>query len=311
MATRDTFSQLREYKWRSIAFPTTTFEVTLRHDLVQHKYPSKDGADVEAVGRAPLEFSAKIPFRNGIGGGPSETWQQNRKPLYPDQFREFFKACADRETGVLEHPEFGKVVCRIENAKTVWDATRRDGVDVDVVWVETIDIESLESLLAQPSPVSNAISNALALDDAIKTRNPAVPKQDTTYKPDFADTMRGLQGISDQFQVLNARVAGKINSTLYRIDSLKSSVEKSADVKDWPILQAIENLKAAANDIRTELVRSNRKTVVFYVAPKDMTLGAVSNETGAAIGDLVVLNPRLVSSPVIERGTTIRYYRAA
>lgn len=311
MATKELFSQLREFKWRTIPFPTSTFSVRLRHDLVQHKFPGKDGADIEDTGRAPLEFTANIPFRNGVSGGPNETWPSVRNPLYPNQYREFIKVCSDRDSGVLDHPEFGKILCRIESCETVWDATRRDGVDVHVTWLETIDVESLDSVLAQKSPISQAIAAGLALDEAITTRNPAVPKQDTTYKPDFADSMRSLQAVSDQYQVLNTRVAGKINSVMYRVESLHASLDKSADSKDWPITQAIERLKASANELRKELVRLSGRNIVYYIVRQDTTLAAIAQATGAPIPELIVLNPKSCARPVVAGNTIIRYYHSA
>lgn len=307
--TTDVYSELLEFKWRGKSFPTSTFSLKLRHDLAQHKYPGRDGADVEATGVAPLEISAKIPFRNGVSGARSETWPDDSKPLYPVQYREFMKACKDRSVGELQHPEFGNIQCRIVSADTVWDATRRDGVDVDVAWLETID-EKNETFFAGTSPIVSALSAATALDDAIRAR---VSKQqlpdEPEYEPNFSDMVRSVQQVSDRFQTLNARLAGRLNSVVYRVNALKQSIQTSADAKDWPIVQAIEQLKSACNQWKRELVPSGR-TIVYYVVPKDATLASIAIDTGAPMGDLIMLNPILCAYPVILKDTIVRYYRA-
>src|SRR5947208_3808040 len=110
-------------------------EMDLEQDHAEHRWPDRDGAHVEATGRAPLVFSAKAIFRNGISTGRAENWESGK--LYPDAYRAFIDAAADRTSGPLQHPEHGTVTCKLRSARVTWDANKRDGCDVACVWVET------------------------------------------------------------------------------------------------------------------------------------------------------------------------------
>ena len=236
------FSQLREFKWRDVSFPSSSFEVTVQQDHAQHRYPGQDGANIEATGRAPLYFTAKIPFRNGIAPGKGESWGDiSTETLYPFVYRKFLLACADRSTGSLQHPELGESRCKVESVRTLWDANRRDGVDVDVSWIESTEDLLDATNIHAASPIATAEQAGADLDGQLAS-SLTVPVR-PEFKPDFGDIMRGLKGISDQLSILEQRTVGKIDQVLYRVDALSDSVAKNKSSLDWPLIQSIERIR--------------------------------------------------------------------
>lgn len=299
------FSQLLEFRWRDVSFPATSFETSLRHDLAEHKFPDHDGADIESTGLAPVEIAARIPFRNGVIPARSESFGI----LYPTQFRRFITAMADKSTGTLQHPEFGSILCKPVSCKVVWAAEPRDGVDVDVQWLQTIDSATAAEFFSE-SPVQTATLGALDLDSNIGTLGPVLP-QTPEFKPTFADTMRSIQAIGDTVTLLAHRGAGVINSLQYRIDAIEESVrraEKAGDVTLWALRQAAGRMRSGLEGLRETLLQSKGRRIGLYPVRKVMTLAGVAAAIPTAVTDLMNLNPALLRNPVVLPGQIVRYY---
>lgn len=295
------FEQLLPFKWRDVELPITKMRVSLAHDLVEHKYWRVDGARVEATGLAPLRFSASIPFINGIVPGKGEGW----KSLYPTQLRAFLAAFAKRETGVLQHPEFGEIACKAERLDIDWSGDRRGGCEVEASWVETQEVEGL--FLIKKDPIAELGVYAQDLDAStadLRKLAPTLPEYETT----FADFARGLAAIFDQVGLLSYRGAGQISAFIYRVDAFQDSVNRARSALTWPATQAIERIKAAAFGLRENLLAVGRD-IVFYTVPGDTTLAGIAAVlSDTSLVDLVKLNPALMASPLVRRGTVVRYY---
>lgn len=300
----DAFEQLLEFKWRDVSFPCTSFDLTLRHDLAIHKYPDVDGANVEATGRDALSFTATIPFTNGIVPGKAERWGV----LYPTQWRAFLKAFADRSTGVLQHPDLGLISCKPVELRATTSAERRGGTDVEATWIETEDAPTdTESLFAGDSPITTAEIGALDLDASLGPAREVFPSL-PTYDVSFEEFMRSVTSATDQVSLLSKRVAGKVDSITYRLNTLSASVDAARSPLLWPLRQSIERMRGSIPDVKKALGDSG-KTLAFYTVPQDTTIAGLCVDTGAKVGDIVRLNRELLRSPVVKGGTVVRYYK--
>lgn len=298
----DILTQLLGFKWRGISFPVNEMTLTLRQDLVPHKFFNRDGADVEATGRAPLEISATIPFRNGVVPGLSEDY----RILYPDTYRAFLVAMADKSIGPLTHPELGDMQCRPEQCSTNWTGTKRDGVDVTSSWMETTEFDdSLQSALAGASPIAEAEYAALSLDTQFRLSAADLPKT-PEYKPDLADTMRQISAMGDQMSIASNRVTGRIDALTYRIKNIKRSFARTNNPKNFPVQQAIERMESALRDVPKAL-SAGRRSVSYYRAPRDITMSGLAILIPARLPELIKLNPRLLGSPVVPVNTAVQF----
>lgn len=315
------FDQLIEFAWKGVSVPTSKFTFRLRHDLAQHKYPGRDGADIESTGRSPYQITASIPFLNNIVPGKSEKWGI----LYPTQYRQFISVSAVGTTGVLQHPEFDQIACRLESCETVWAADRRDGVMVECSWLETLENNDAMTTAMSPSPVSAVLLGALDLDAHLGAVKPPFPKT-PVYTPDFAATMRSITAVTDQVSLLSKRAAGRVAAIQYRLDTMQNSIttaqtDVATTVKGilnpdngatkrallWPINNTIEQMRGAANDLQKVLVVKN-KTIRTYLTQVPMTLASVAQQVGADVNDVIALNPDACATPTVEAMTKIRYY---
>jgi DNA circularisation protein N-terminus len=306
----DLFDQLLEFTWRGIGFPVVETEIELRQDLVIHKMVDRDSAHVEATGRAPMQFTARIPFLNRIAPGKAEKWVQ---PLYPTVWKQFFAACADKSTGPLRHPEIGDITCKCEIARTRWAGDVRSGVFVSVTWIETDDsIQNNDLAFSSPSPISNLQNAALDLDGGLFQVNPAITPQPYVPPTSFQDLVRSIRSVFDQVTLSQKQFAGRIDNVIYQAQSLEDAFNRAvnASALNWPLLLAAEQAKSACYDLKaTQLTKGKR--IAQYTTQKDASLGQVAAIIGAPITDIMALNPAYVQFPILQSGSVIRYYLAA
>lgn len=316
--SQDTFVALFEslvgLKWRGIALPYTQTKLTLRQDLVQHKFADRDGAHVEGTGRAPLQFSARLPFYNTIEPGVSDTWQQ---PLYPQQFILFLAACADRTTGELTHPELGIIKAKCEVCDVVWDAQARAGVEVDVTWIESTDApDDVAVKFAEVSPAASVAQDAADFDANIATALNEVTQPNSPFNfgvalpSTFTDMVNSLQAINNYPSLLNRQLSGKIAAISHAADVVHQSAENTKSALAWPLENGVQAMKAAVAGIQ-QLILTKQKNILFYKTPRDQTMSAISSAIPAPLGDIITLNSALVESPVVPANTQVRYYAPA
>lgn len=311
----DLFAQLKEFQWRGVGFPSIEDDLEIRQDLVIHRFADRNGAYVEGTGRHPVQVTSRIPFLNHIFASPNETWPQGA--LYPYQWRLFLQACLEGTSGTLQHPELGPLNCKIDLAKTTWNAKVRGGVWVHAVWVESDDTQAdqLGQDLSNASPIAALTANAVDLDANIATLDAALTAQQNPLPPlDFTfDTLASaVVGVIDSTTIVEKEAQGRIANIVYQADRVQTSIRMSPiGPLLWPIYQASSRLKDAAyNTALTPPVAGAGPVATKQVA-KDCTLAQAALFVGANITDFILLNYGLVGTPVIPAGTTVSYYAKA
>jgi len=301
------FDELLACSWRGITFATTGFTHDVSQDQAQHKYPDRDGARIEATGRNPQTFSAHCLFRFSLASGQSEAGALGTP--FPDQLMKFMTAMADRTTGTLVHPIYGPILCKPQSATLTLTATMRDGADVDARWVEDTDSEETsDAILASRSVVTEASLAAIALDSQI-VQNPIIRDPGDPLDPgaSFEDGMRSIKGVFDKGALLTKKLGGRINSVIYRVESVQDSIDSSRDPQLWPAKQSCVRLKDALVRLAGQLLVGG-SDVKRYIVPGDTTLASLATRLFATTTEMILLNPDLVSDAVIPRGTVVRYY---
>ena len=301
---KDEFDQLLPFKWRDLELPISHIRLSLAHDLVEHKYWGVDAGRVEDTGVAPVRISASIPLTNRIVPGKNETWQAGA--LYPDGLRALLIAFGKRKTGLLQHPEFGKIACKAERIDVDISAERRNTAMVEASWVETLDEEVITQVVA--SNVTEIELGASDLDASMTDLRKLVPGL-PEYQTTFDDLARGIASIGDQVSLLAYKTAGKINSIVYRCQQVGESVDRAKSALTWPVRQNVDRIQAAAQDLRGKLLALSRDIGIYRV-PFNTTLAGVLAQLpdGNSIGDVIKLNPHLMTDPEVKKGTYVRHY---
>lgn len=301
----DLLQQLLPISWRGIGFPIASLTTEFDHDLAPHKSPDVDGARLEGTGRNVLVLSGHCIFRNGIFPGPNEDWTPGK--LYPDAYRAFMQACADRTTGDLVHPSLGTLRCKIKSFKSSLTATARDGEDVDVTWMVTNE-EDVEDALTGPSPLSSAISSATSLDLNLPAVAKANGLPDDTFGT-FSDLLNSITAVSDSAQLLSKKMGASIDRQIARVQDLQEALSGLKGVAKANAVRDATRLESALYTVKETLLVSMQ--VHVFEAPKLTTLAALTGPLGTKITDLIKLNPDLVKLPMVPAQTAVRFYKAA
>jgi hypothetical protein len=304
MAGIEVLQELLPARFREVGFPYTSCETTIRHDLATHTYPDRDGGHIEATGRAPLQFTFHVPFRNGVKRARGELW---KFPLYPTAYRDFIDAVSDRSTGTLQHPEFGEIRCKVENCTVALDGKQRDGVDLNVTFIENTEKpEDLQQVLASASPIAAVESNALTVDTHLASLSGlGLP----SYTTSFSDWVRKIKSIPDFITLYQYQSSGPLNRLIFQANNLMAALKAMGDPLLWPLLTACERLKGAAHDLAKEL-KVQQRAVRLYKVESETTFAAVAAQIGAKMGEVMALNPKLLAYPTIPANTNVRYYAA-
>lgn len=299
---------LLECKWKSISFPITSLRTDLKQDLVEHRYPDRDGAHVESTGRAPLHVSAKALFYNNISPGTGETWKFGN--LFPIAYKQFIEVCKDRGVGTLQHPFLGSFDAKLVSMETELDSSRRDGVIVSLEWVETIKIETFEEMVTvEKAAVS---TKAQEVVDAFNEVPKGIPidRSILENKMDLLEAIDKLKAIIDSATLIGMKALGQIDRIMYHLNNLMFSINRVNDVLLANLKGKIEALRATLNAMRSQQQSNLAKTLGdmrFYIVPKDTTIGFLAAALNNSVIDLIKLNPQIASQPVIKRLTPIRY----
>lgn len=323
----DVLKTLRFCKWREISFHAVSVDCELAHDLVEHKYPDRDGAHVENTGRAPLRISAKVVFVNSLFP-TNQDWGYSTLDMFPGQWDVFRAAMADKRSGTLVHPDLGPLQCKAASIKWTIDGSFRGGVMADCEWVETNEEstkdftnfikENLPDPFSTIENSSSAFTAALAAARAqqlgqLSQFNPDAPSYPVTppkgpvYNQSVYDLVRNMRGVSDQVSLLSRRIANFPDTIKYQVNALKTSVNTGASSLRWPVEKAAQETINAANDIKKTLGAVQRSTkVILTSAPS--TLAALASQLKSSVTDLVTLNPALASEPVVRAFYPVRYY---
>lgn len=305
MATYEKY--LLECKWKDLSFPITNLHTELKQDVVEHKYPDRDGAHVESTGRSPLKITCQALFYNNISRGKGETW--NYGTLFPTSYLEFMEVCKDRSAGVLQHPFLGTFDAKLVSMTTELTADRRDGVTVNLEWVETIKVETFEdenAISAGAAIISDAQEVEDAFADLPDVADAATLKKEK--KISFLDAIDSLKAFIDTATLIGLKALAQIDKVLYHINSLINSIERIDTVLFANVKSKLQSLKAALNDTKAYL-NKRLGEIRFYIVPRDTTMGQLSAKLNNKIVDLIKLNPVLCTQPTIKALTPVKYYK--
>jgi prophage DNA circulation protein len=299
---------LVECKWRDISFPIQSISTQMDQDLVQHKYPDRNGAHIESTGRNPVVISAKAVFYKNTSRGKGETWVYGT--LFPDVFLKFVDACNDRSVGKLQHPIHGIFDAKCAHISYDLTGERRDGVVVDVQWLETIKNES------DPAKAStvNAAGDAKSLDDSLSDVD--TTKIDNTFskpKVSFLDLVDSVKAFIDTTSLIGQKLLAQIDHVIYHVNALLDSARRANSVLLSNVINKAEALKASLRALRASA--STTAAVLLgnanYSVPADTTMGNLVQLLNNDVVTLIKLNPVVAGKPIIPKGTIIRYHPGA
>lgn len=293
----DILAHLLPLKWRGIEVPCTVNDVDVNHNLVEHNQYGVSGGEQENTCRKSARFSFHCLFRAGIAG---------YKNLYPTTFRDFWNACCDRTTGPLQHPEFGLIDCKVASFKIAYEPTKRDGLDLDVVFVETIE-KGISVDLTAASPITYAVW--LAGDLETISTFIEVPEYDDGSGLTLKEALAKIKGTISLAGMSVSNMLSDIQSSINAVNGMLDMLNTSTDVKSW---EAIDILKQIESSLEMTAEKAATLTTNKTIEIKNVAVGGipsvVASQFAMSIEDFYKLNPMLAIYDTIPVGLQVFVY---
>lgn len=295
----DVLSTTSLARWRDVDFVCGNVSWTIEQQHAVHTYPDRDAGYVESTGRNPAVFTFTAIFRRGVvgpGGG---------RAAFPEDFRRFQAACADRTAGQLVHPLLGTLKVKCQRASVQIDPSRRDGADVEVSFIEATDREDeLAALLGQQSTIGSAYDAARSFDGAYGALQPEPPPLEDSLKPSLLDSLKQVTGALAQARLSVGNAIAKIDGMASAVSDLTDQVVALDNPKNYPAIAALEKLYGALARMSQEAQRRARPVRPVTLG-RAMSLAECSATYGTPVTDLCRLNPLLASRTVLPAGSTV------
>jgi prophage DNA circulation protein len=289
-------TQFEECSWRGISFPIELVSEKGAQRLAIHNRMDRDGAQVESTGRAAYQFSVRAFFIEGLTQGTNESWAD----LFPQTWLTVKKYLEQKDTGTFVHPFYGKINCKPHMWSGAFTADTRAGIIVDIEFIETFDDkDGLISL--EPSVISSATSSAADLDSHIadnKVPVNLIPKP--LGKSNFFSAINTI--INADILAIPRMINNVCNTIFNFIDNLIALGNEFASLFD-----AAYKLIDSLNTLLLTYKLQQKETSIYKVG-FNTTLAAIAGFVGNTVENIIKLNPNLVGSIIINRGTSVIYY---
>ena len=307
----DVFRDLPRLTWRGIEVPVAARTVSFDQEIVRHKYAYRDDELVESLGRRNWRFEYTVPFRQDITKGPYVN-------LFIETYPKFLRACRDRAEGELVDPVLGTFVVRCEQVSTTSDVNRRDGDDVQVVFVHSPAVEDVDQLGAPLAGLDLAVQEGKTLNTQIAPITDAQLKElrlgqyigVTTEVGLGLNALDQLAGFGAQLTAYVDRVEATIANYENKLNKLVDTMDKLDDIvtspQNAPIIRTTKRLIDSL--ARLNPLSSSGKRLVSFNVLQDVTAGALAADLGMSVQDLINTNPGL-PLPLIPAGTQVVYFR--
>lgn len=305
----DVFRDLPRLTWRGgIELPLLRRRAHFDHEQIRHKLSFRDLEFVDGLGLHNWVFEYTIPFRQGINVGPY-------RDLFVVGLPQFLKDCRDRTPGELLDPVLGTFHARCVSLRDESDPGRRDGDDVDVIFVQAPEPGEIDQLGAPLAGLELTRAEGARLDGLIAAIPPEelaalnLDPNSLVIGPDFLDQIAGFgQQIAAQGDRLTA-YAAKYENKLANIERAMDAINKhTASPSKAPIIRSLRRVQDQVNRIAAKGAFPGQ-SLASYIVQADTTPGPLAAKLKMAVPALLLANPAL-PLPLIPAGTIVQYLAA-
>lgn len=276
--------------------PCRSVGLDFEHSLPVRSYPYVDGDGHDNTGRRSATMPVQLLFLNTL------TLEQPGVILFPSLFNQWLERLLDGRAGNLEHPIFGNRRARVARGSVPLVSEVRDGVIVDVTFVETLD--EPEQQIAFSGPETSVAASAIAAQAACDEAGIAYP-DGTSEEPDLLTAARAAIA-SAESRITGAE--GKIARVQGKVMRMVDDAERLNSHAMYAAYDNLVSLWASLNDLKKRLPGRIQRAVGEAVTQTSASIDSLARKHGNDVEDMMGLNPQLLAEPVIQRGTRYKYY---
>lgn len=278
--------------WRGLPAPDyTVVSFEWQNELAPRGVPYVDVDVHDNVRRKSASFKARIYFCETLTPG-----------AFTQQWKKWLPAIKDGSADYLVHPLLGTLRARVQHVGGEVAAHITDGIVIDVSWVETNeDPSTLNADLSASFDIASLTQ--VADQNATAVGVPYPTGQGTT------SIFQAFQSIRGQIFSAEVSVAGAIDATLANVEAMIDIVSLQ-DATSWAAYDSLINVWNALTDLKAKIATTARATASKTIA-FDTTLDAFAAEVGNDLKDVMGLNLEALRTPLVPKGSTLRYFTAA
>lgn len=255
----------------------------------RRRFPFVNGTAHRPIGRSEFVLPIRLFFLNSL-----------EKNMFPDKWETWKPLLTDGEAGPLTHPLLGDVDAVICKVDVQLRAQSTAGVVVECTWEDTV--LDPEAAIEIDVLVANMDALATELDVALEAMGIDYPTGQSTSS--LKELIGQIQGLLFSARL---RALGLLNQALGIIDQLITTVSMVQDHSRYPVVVNLTTLYGSILNRVEKLGALERPTGIVQVA-NDTTLAAIAKEKGNSLGDIMGLNPGLLSKPVVKKGSSVAFY---
>lgn len=244
-------TDLQVGSFRGVTFPTLSITDTFARRVAQHKFPYKDGAQLEDIGAEARPISAEIVFHGTD---------------YLADLLAFLAVANVGATGALIHPVLGAVQAKVVRTEVRHEEARRDSATVTAEFLED-GVNTSTPTLVSIDAASDALTAQTAAtrtlaDDLSGTAATALPA--TTAALDDADTFaESLDENPAELQTRLDQLGDRVNAGIAEIDELETDAAGDAldDVGRSELRDAMRAVFDDADQLKQRTERLHPKVI--------------------------------------------------
>ena len=302
-----------EATFDGIRIDVLSSQVSHGRAVVPHRFPKRDGADLEDMGREPFVCTMEFLFidnrdalaaakNRGLTGGGADTgnWQ--------DRFTEFDAIVGEDTPRVLIHPYVGAVNCRISNFSHSADGETQPSIRASATFTEEISLPPVFAAGggAQTRASSQEVrASQVGADNALEDvgLSSDLP-QEATAEAEAWEADPELSAREVQLQM-----ATKNNELSAELDALGVAF----DLDMHPIMRSYTELQYNLRRSADAFTATTTRIVIITVTePTPLRVIAArfygAEQAERRFGELLDLNPEIRDPSLVPSGTTLQAY---
>ena len=282
----DLFTELSPGSFDNIIIPVQRVQVSTGSAAARHKFPHRPGQRIEYTGREPITGSITAAYFPGI-----EEASFAGVELWPDELEDLRRRVQEQRSGELIVPTIGRIPRAKVDIVETYSFEAREGAFVELRFEEdSVDdfaplmLASARGKLGQTAAVADA-----ALAGAGISVGDLGSDADGNLFTSLANFAANIQGNLDRIQDDLAKPVRQLANLVARVGSLLETVTALGSPEDWPVRNALAELRDVAQQSVDDAMRQAR-TLRTYTVAAPTTLAHVASEVGNTVGELLSLN---------------------
>lgn len=283
---------LPQAEWRGDVFPP--YDVAgfgFSHRQAERQYYGVDGSSHRWGGMNTTPMRFKLYFLNTL-----------LDYAFPDKWQTWQELLFDGKPGKLLHPLRGLLDAVVVSGDVDLKAQTTAGIIAEVTWSDTL----LDPTKAQKLAIVDITPEevAAAAVEAINNAELNFPSGEPV-----GDLFDILDQLDSLLYSVDVTLQGQINSWQSKLDRFIAIIQGQAPgTKSWAAGDLLIRLWNVMEDRKRQVLQNQSRPTATATATNQTTIDAIARERENTVGEIMTLNPSLLGSSYVPKGTIYTYY---